>query len=374
MLRRPPTTLTLTSEDIASYEDRRAAQLQEAQLQARKQAQAQAAPRMQALYSSPRGRLHRETTPRLAAPSSPLHHQHQQQQQQYQQQQSSPLHATPEVHQGGAGLSSPPEADANDWGYGSPEDDEEEEEEEDDDDDDESDMGEPSVLDQRGQRLAAQRLAQQQQQQQQQHQQGASDPHHHQLDTSDVEEQYNDSDEDEDEEMADYDPDVAGAIQSMPRSMRPTPAAAMRQGSAEPPSRRSREPSAPAPNLAVTPVPSNHHITVTPAGPGGGGGGGGAAAAAAASQIPQAPSRPTAGGGGGGGNTRTRATRGTAASAAAASAPTTRGTRTAGAGTGYVSTRGHAAGEGRMTRSREERIGVSGAAGAAGSRRTARGG
>ncbi|KAK8061525.1 anaphase-promoting complex APC subunit CDC26 domain-containing protein [Apiospora phragmitis] len=367
MLRRPPTALTLTSEDIASYEDRRAAQIQEAQLQARKQVQAAAGPRMQALYSSPRGRLHRETTPRLAAPSSPLHHQHQHQ---YHQQQQSPLHATPEVQQGGAGLSSPPEADANDWGYGSP-DDEEDEEVEEDDDDEESDMGEPSVLDQRGQRLAVQRLAQQQQQQQQ----GASDPQQ-QLDTSDAEEQYNESDEDEDEdeEMADYDPDVAGAIQLMPRSMRPTPAAAMRQGSAEPPSRRSREPSAPA-NLAVTPVPSNHHITVTPAAPGGGGAPTGAAASAAASQIPQAPSRPTTGGGGGG-NTRARATRGTAASAAAASAPMTRGTRTAGAGTGYVSTRGHAAsaGEGRMTRSREERIGVSGAAGAAGSRRTARGG
>ncbi|RWA06996.1 hypothetical protein EKO27_g8103 [Xylaria grammica] len=41
MLRRPPTTLMLTSEDIAAYEDRRYEQLQ-AQLQAQAQAQAQA--------------------------------------------------------------------------------------------------------------------------------------------------------------------------------------------------------------------------------------------------------------------------------------------------------------------------------------------
>ncbi|KAK5632651.1 hypothetical protein RRF57_008365 [Xylaria bambusicola] len=62
MLRRPPTTLSLTAEDIAAYEDRRYEQLQaQAQAQARAQAHAQLQPRSQpphALMSRhPRTRL-----------------------------------------------------------------------------------------------------------------------------------------------------------------------------------------------------------------------------------------------------------------------------------------------------------------------------
>lgn len=54
MLRRPPTTLQITAEDVAAYEDRRANEALHAQQQAREEAQAQAhAQAMQGVQESP---------------------------------------------------------------------------------------------------------------------------------------------------------------------------------------------------------------------------------------------------------------------------------------------------------------------------------
>ncbi|KAI0539753.1 hypothetical protein GGR58DRAFT_210908 [Xylaria digitata] len=109
MLRRPPTTLTLTAEDIAAYEDRRYEQ-QQAQLQLQAQAQAQAQAQLQAGSRSGHPLMDRHARPQTSAMDTAA---------------SSPNDSTDEAME--------------DATAGLDDEDEEEEEEEDDDDEDEED-------------------------------------------------------------------------------------------------------------------------------------------------------------------------------------------------------------------------------------------
>ncbi|KAH6900488.1 hypothetical protein B0T10DRAFT_555025 [Thelonectria olida] len=71
MLRRPPTTLHITSEDVAAYEDRRAREAllaaQQARIAAAAEAQAAAAAGMEGVQQSPdaEGRLRRAREDRI---------------------------------------------------------------------------------------------------------------------------------------------------------------------------------------------------------------------------------------------------------------------------------------------------------------------
>ncbi|KAI0452354.1 hypothetical protein F5B21DRAFT_345922 [Xylaria acuta] len=122
MLRRPPTTLTLTAEDIAAYEDRRFAQQQaqlqaQAQAQARAQAQAHAHAQLQARSQPPRGPLRHHALPQPSAMDTST---------------SSPNDSIDEAMEDAAAAAA---AGLND----DEDDDENEEEEEDDDEDEEED-------------------------------------------------------------------------------------------------------------------------------------------------------------------------------------------------------------------------------------------
>lgn len=137
MLRRPPTTLTLTAEDIANFEDGRAqrqAQLQQLQSEeqharalAMAQAQAQAQPQLQARHQATRPRLRQQNAP-LRQPSSPN------------ESMDEPMEdAAGACHDNEEGGEEDQDDDEEEEEDGEEEEEEEEEEEDDDDDDDEDD-------------------------------------------------------------------------------------------------------------------------------------------------------------------------------------------------------------------------------------------
>ncbi|KAI1282999.1 hypothetical protein F5Y07DRAFT_203895 [Xylaria sp. FL0933] len=119
MLRRPPTTLSLTAEDIAAYEDRRYEQLQ-AQAQAHAQAQAQA--QLQSRAQPRHGLLDRHGRSRLSAMDTST---------------SSPNDSTDEAMEDVVAPVASFDDDDEDNGNNDGAEDDEEEDEEDEDDDDE---------------------------------------------------------------------------------------------------------------------------------------------------------------------------------------------------------------------------------------------
>ncbi|GAP85362.1 hypothetical protein SAMD00023353_1001520 [Rosellinia necatrix] len=133
MLRRPPTTLTLTAEDIAAYEDRRYVQLQaqlqtqaQAQAKAQAQAQSQAQAQLQSRSQATRTQLRQHGLPQLSTMDTSM---------------SSPDGSIDEAMEDAAS------ADLDD-------DDENEEDEEDDDEDDDDDDDDPFTTQRHLQRAA----------------------------------------------------------------------------------------------------------------------------------------------------------------------------------------------------------------------------